>query len=115
MIAGLCVTYLGGAMRFDFRAELDRMVWIKAWPVAPAHVFVAMLAPQVLLTTLLVGVALWLRLAVLRSDDPFAWAVPLLLFWALRGRQGDRKSSIFERRLNRQRAILQEAGRSFSL
>ena len=79
VIAGLCVTYLGGAMRFDFRAELDRMVWIKAWPVAPARVFVAMLAPQVLLTTLLVGVALWLRLAVLRSDDPFAWAVPLLL------------------------------------
>jgi hypothetical protein len=71
LLAGLGTTYLGGALRFDFRPELDRMVWIKAWPVDPTRTFVAMLAPQVLLTTLLVAVAAWIRLSVL------AWLLPL--------------------------------------
>lgn len=77
LIAALGVTYLGGAMRFDFRPELDRMVWIKAWPVAPARVFVAMLAPQVALTTLLIGAAIWGRLLVVGSREPLAWLLPL--------------------------------------
>jgi hypothetical protein len=77
LLAGLGTTYLGGALRFDFRPELDRMVWIKAWPVDPTRTFVAMLAPQVLLTTLLVAVAAWIRLSVLGSREPVAWLLPL--------------------------------------
>ena len=79
LIAFLGITYLGGALRFDFRADLDRMVQIKAWPVAPQRVFVGTLVPQVALISVMLGLAIWTRLAVLRLADPISMAIPLVL------------------------------------
>lgn len=79
LIAFLGITYLGGALRFDFRGDLDRMVQIKAWPVAPQRVFVGTLAPQVALISGLLGLAIWIRLAVLGLSDPISLAIPFVL------------------------------------
>ena len=76
--------YLAGGLRFDFRDELDRMETIKAWPVAPWRLFLAMLAPQVLLISVLVAVAVLVRSALAGVLEPIALAaisaVPLLVF-----------------------------------
>ena len=79
LIAFLGITYLGGALRFDFRADLDRMVQIKAWPVSPRRAFVGTLLPQVVLISLLLGLAIWIRLAVLGLADPISMAIPVVL------------------------------------
>lgn len=55
MIATLGTIYLCSGLRFDFREELERMDVIRAWPLAPARVFLAMLLPEVLLVAFLVG------------------------------------------------------------
>lgn len=55
MIAILGTFYLCSGLRFDFREELERMDVIRAWPLAPARVFLAMLLPEVVLVALLLG------------------------------------------------------------
>lgn len=55
MIATLGTIYLCSGLRFDFREELERMDVIRAWPLAPARVFLAMLLPEVLLVAFLVA------------------------------------------------------------
>ncbi len=55
LIAMLGTIYLCSGLRFDFREELERMDVIRAWPLSPARVFAAMLLPEVVLVSLLVG------------------------------------------------------------
>lgn len=73
------ITYLGGALRFDFRSDLDRMVQIKAWPVSPMQVFIATLLPEVFLISGLLGAAILIRMAVLGIFHPVGAAIPLVL------------------------------------
>jgi hypothetical protein len=54
LIALLGTVYLCSGLRFDFREELDSMDVIRAWPLAPARVFLASLLPEVVLVSLLV-------------------------------------------------------------
>jgi len=54
LIAILGTVYLCSGLRFDFREELERMDVIRAWPLAPARVFLASLLPEVVLVALLV-------------------------------------------------------------
>ena len=54
LIALLGTVYLCSGLRFDFREELERMDVIRAWPLAPARVFLASLLPEVVLVALLV-------------------------------------------------------------
>jgi len=87
LIVLLGITYLGGALRFDFRSDLDRMVQIKAWPVSGPRVFVGTLMPQVLLISGLLGIALLVRLVVLDSLGVEGLAIvcglPFLVFFWL--------------------------------
>lgn len=52
-IAGVGTLYLCAGLRFDFRDELDRMDVIRAWPIAPRRLFVAMLLPEAALVSFL--------------------------------------------------------------
>jgi hypothetical protein len=83
MIAGLGTLYLCGALRFDFREDLDAMAVIKAWPIAPWRIFVATLLPEVALVSALIIGAIAARIAI-TGDVPQALvpcllAVPLLV------------------------------------
>jgi hypothetical protein len=86
-IIGLGTPYLCGALRFDFREDLDSMNVIKAWPIAPWRVFVATLAPEVTLVSALISIAICAR-AAFTNDVPPALvpcllAVPLIVMaWA---------------------------------
>lgn len=51
MIATLGTIYLCSGLRFDFREELERMDVVRAWPLAPARIFLAVLLPEVLLVS----------------------------------------------------------------
>jgi hypothetical protein len=66
----LGTAYLCGGLRFDFRQELERMEEIKAWPLQPWHLFLAMILPEVALVSILLGAALATRLAILGVDHP---------------------------------------------
>ncbi len=79
LIAMVGILYLCGALRFDFRADLDRMVQIKAWPVSSRRVFLGTLLPVVTLISVMLGAAIWLRLALLGLHDPVAEVIPLVL------------------------------------
>lgn len=87
LIIGLGTPYLCGALRFDFREDLDLMNVIKAWPIAPWRVFVATLAPEVTLVSALITAAICARVLITR-DMPVALvpcliAVPLVVMaWA---------------------------------
>ena len=84
LVAVLGMFYLAGGLRFDFRDELDRMETIKAWPLASWRLFLAMLAPEVVLISGLVAVAVLVRSVLSGGLEPFAFAaisaVPLLVF-----------------------------------
>jgi hypothetical protein len=79
LISVIGITYLCGALRFDFRADLDRMVQIKAWPVAPRRIFFGSLLPVVALISAMLGWAIWFRLAWLGLHNPIAEAIPVVL------------------------------------
>lgn len=79
LIGFLGIVYLSGALRFDFRADLDRMVQIKAWPVSPRRIFVATLLPEVLLISGLLGLAILGRMAYLGVFHPVALLVVLVM------------------------------------
>ncbi len=70
LIALLGVMYLSGALRFDFRSDIDRMVQIKSWPISPTRVFIATLLPQVLLISGALGSAILIRSAITGSFHP---------------------------------------------
>ncbi len=57
----LGVTYLASGLRFDFRAELDRLTILRAWPLAPWQLFLAVILPVTLFVTLFVGLVLTVR------------------------------------------------------
>lgn len=84
LICLLGITYLGGALRFDFRSDLDRMVQIKSWPVSNARIFVGTLLPQVLLISGLLSTAIVVRQLALGTFQPvvllFPVALPFLVF-----------------------------------
>jgi hypothetical protein len=61
------VAYLASGLRFDFRAELDRMPSLRAWPLAAWQVFVAVVLPVTLLVACFVCIVLAVRGIVL--DD----------------------------------------------
>jgi Putative ABC exporter len=52
------ILYLCSGLRFDFREDLDRLDAIKAWPLGPRRLFVAMLLPEWCVASLLLGLAL---------------------------------------------------------
>ena len=79
LITLMGIMYMSGALRFDFRSDLDRMVQIKAWPLAPAKTFIATLLPQVILISGAPSLAIWGRLIALGSDAAGAWVIPLVL------------------------------------
>lgn len=55
MVASFGTFYLSLGLRYDFREELDALPAIRSWPLAPWKIFVATIAPQVLLVTSLVS------------------------------------------------------------
>lgn len=59
------VAYLASGLRFDFRAELDRMQSLRAWPLAAWQVFVAVVLPVTLLVACFVCIVLGVRGVVL--------------------------------------------------
>lgn len=70
LIALLGVMYLSGALRFDFRSDIDRMVQIKAWPISPRRAFIATLLPQVVLIWGALSAAIMIRSVVTGSFHP---------------------------------------------
>jgi hypothetical protein len=64
LIGLLGTVYLCSGLRFDFREELERMDVIRAWPIAPARVFLATLLPEVVLVTVLVTATVLLQAAL---------------------------------------------------
>ncbi len=79
LIALLGITYLGGALRFDFRSDLDRMVQIKSWPVSNVRIFIGTLLPQVFLISSLLSAALIVRLIALQAFHVEALLILLAL------------------------------------
>ncbi len=78
VIAGFGTLYLCAGLRFDFRDDLERMEVIKAWPVAPRRLFLAMLAPEACLVSALLIGAVLLRTALAGTVSPYLPAVLLL-------------------------------------
>jgi len=64
----LGVTYLASGLRFDFRAELDRLTILRAWPLAPWQLFLAVIGPVTLFVALFVAVVLAIRAVLLDAD-----------------------------------------------
>jgi hypothetical protein len=79
------MVYLAGALRFDFRAELDRMEQLKSWPIAPARLFLASLLPETVLIWILLSAAVLVRAVVLDAMHPVVWGVVLALPFATLG------------------------------
>lgn len=79
LIAVLGTMYLASGLRFDFRADLDLMETIKAWPLSPVRVFLASILPVVSLVTLLIVLAIGLRSLVLGAFPPGQWVVLALV------------------------------------
>lgn len=78
LIAGLGTPYLCGALRFDFREDLDSMGVIKAWPMQPWRIFIATLTPQILVVSLLLLCGIAARAAISRDLPPLLPLWPLL-------------------------------------
>lgn len=63
MVAAFGTFYLSLGLRYDFREDLDAMPAIRSWPLAPWKIFVATIAPQVVLVTALVAAGVLITLA----------------------------------------------------
>ena len=86
LIAALGVFYLGAGLRLDFRADLDRMEIVKAWPLPPWRVFLAIILPEVVVVAGMVDIAIGARALWTREFPPELWlvlaATPLVgLLW----------------------------------
>jgi len=79
MIAFMGTFYLGAALRFDFRDELDRMEVVKSWPVSPARLFAAMLLPEVGLISSLLVAAIGARCVLAGDLQPVVLGLLALL------------------------------------
>lgn len=79
LICLLGITYLGGALRFDFRSDLDRMVQIKSWPIPNKRIFIGTLLPQVLLISVLLTIAILVRVVALGMFRVEVLLIPLAL------------------------------------
>lgn len=79
LIGFLGIMYMSGALRFDFRADLDRMEQIKVWPTGARRVFVATLLPQVILISVALAGAVLVRAAVLGLFNPALVVIVLAL------------------------------------
>lgn len=83
MVAVFGSFYLCLGMRHDFREELDSMASIRAWPLASWRIFVATIAPQVVVICALVLAGVAVTLARAPRFDPGALVVialaPLLV------------------------------------
>lgn len=79
VFAGIGTIYLCGGLRFDFRDELDRMEEIKAWPLAPRRLFLAMLLPEVCLVSALIVAGLLFQGELRGSDGAKTLALTLAL------------------------------------
>jgi hypothetical protein len=82
MIGLLGMWYLAGGLRFDFRADLDRMEAIKSWPLAPWRLFLATLLPAALLISCLLGAAIVVRALALGVLSASVLQVVLVLPFA---------------------------------
>ena len=84
MISFFGIFYLCAGVRFDFRDELQGMDVIKAWPLSPVRIFTAMILPEVLLVSVLLLGAVFLRAAIVGEFHPLTLVVcgfqPLLVF-----------------------------------
>ncbi|HED66029.1 MAG TPA: hypothetical protein ENJ09_10810 [Planctomycetes bacterium] len=79
IFAGIGTIYLCAGLRFDFRDELDRMEEVKAWPLAPSKLFLAMLVPEVVLVSLLLAVGVLLQAGVGSDLTPRLFAIALAI------------------------------------
>jgi hypothetical protein len=61
LIATVGTIYLCSGLRFDFRNDLEQMELVKAFPLAPAWVFLATILPEVVLVAALLAVAIFAR------------------------------------------------------
>lgn len=77
LIATLGTVYLGSGLRFDFRADVDLMPSIKAWPLRPTRLFLATILPEVLLVCGLVIFGILIRAFIMGAFDLSTWAVVL--------------------------------------
>ncbi len=84
LFALLGTFYLCAGLRFDFREELERMEVIRAWPLAPAGVFLATLLPEVVVVSVLLSGAVLLQALLLSRLHPVLLGiVPCLPFLVL--------------------------------
>lgn len=82
VIALLATIYLSSGLRTDFRADLDRLESIKAWPLPWPRIFVATVLPGTAVTTAVVLGILAGRAAVLRDAEPALGLVALAVPFA---------------------------------
>lgn len=71
-VAAFGTIYLCLGLRLDFRADLDLMDRIKAWPLAPWKVFLATILPEALIVVVLVTTA-----ALVTAATIGAWSPPI--------------------------------------
>jgi hypothetical protein len=76
--------YLCGGLRFDFREDLDRMEFLKTCPAPAWVVFVATIAPQTVLVSLMMIAAVILKSVITgiypSALGPIALGIPLLCY-----------------------------------
>ena len=70
VVASLGILYLSLGLRFDFRADLDRIESIKAWPQASWRLFLATILPEVALVSTLTILGVVLRTVVAGEGWP---------------------------------------------
>ncbi|MEM7518611.1 MAG: hypothetical protein AAF368_17025, partial [Planctomycetota bacterium] len=117
-LAVFLTIYLCGALRFDFRADIDRLEAFKSWPLRPARLFVANLLPQVFLVSLAVAIATSVHFAM--TKGPFEVYVSVLLgapFLVLSWTALDNAVFLLlpQRTIAGQEGMLQHLGRSLLL
>jgi len=72
-IVMLGVAYLASGLRFDFRAELDRMEILRAWPLPSWKVFLAGVLPVTLFVAVFVSLVIALRGVLLDDMSSTVW------------------------------------------
>ena len=70
VVSALAVLYLSLGLRFDFRADLDRVETIKAWPLAPWRLFLATILPEAALVSTLAVLGVLLRTLIAGDGWP---------------------------------------------
>jgi len=78
LIATLGTIYLCSGLRFDFRNDLEQMELVKAFPLAPALVFLATILPEVTLVAALLAAAIFVRAFATAELHPLLLAIVAL-------------------------------------